>query len=79
MLAFPQFLGAQTPLEKLYQERLSDGELRQLSGHGSVLPSVRLEQPVNSIKLWDEWAKPQQQGLSNSTGLNQVVVIGPGR
>jgi hypothetical protein len=82
MLAFPQLLWAQMPLEKVswqYVERLGDRELQQLSGQGSALPAIRLDQPVNGIKLWDEWSRPQQQGPSGSTGQNQVVLTGPRR
>jgi len=82
ILAFPQLLGAQMPLEKVsWQclERLSDRELQQLSGQGAALPAIRLDQPINGIKLWDECSRPQQPGSSTGVGQNQVILTGSPR
>jgi hypothetical protein len=82
MLLFPHLLLAE-PLLRLVScpplERLSDRELQQLSGQGAALPCVQQGQPIGAIKLWDEWARPQQPVSPASPGQNQVIVFGPRR
>ena len=75
LLAVPQLIWAQMPLNKVscQIEKLNEQELQQLHGQGSVMPAVQITKPVYGIKLWDEWARPQNQGLSGTTGQNQVV------
>jgi hypothetical protein len=82
LLLFPQTLLAQPPLKGVstvslpYLERLSDQALRQLSGQGTekLFPQGQV---AGRIKLWDDWAKPQQPGSLVTAGKNQVVMFPP--
>jgi hypothetical protein len=81
LLLFPQSLLAQPPVkgESLpYMERLGDLDLQKFCGQGNERLNPRMQQVAGRIKLWDEWAKPQQPGLGTS-GSNQVVLFHPQR
>jgi len=84
LLLLPQSLLAQPPLKEVSVslpclERLSDQALQQLSGQGVELVQLQSQQVAARIKLWDEWAKPQQPGNLAASGKNQVVMFPPQR
>jgi hypothetical protein len=83
LLLLPQSLLAQPPLKGIsvslpYLERLGDQDLQKFCGQGTEQLNPRTQQVAGRIKLWDEWAKPQQPGLGTS-GKNQVVLFPPSR
>jgi hypothetical protein len=81
LLLLPQSLLAQSPIQKVsvpLLQRLGDQDLQQFRGQGTEQLQLREEQIAGRIKLWDEWAKPQQPGLVTS-GKNQVVLFPPQR
>lgn len=84
LLLLPQSLLAQPPLKGVsvslpYIERLGDLDLQQFCGQGAAQLHPQAEQVAGRIKLWDEWARPQQPGLSTTVGKNQVVQFSPQR
>ena len=82
LLLLPQSLLAQPPLKRIslpYLEQLGDQDLQRLCGQGTEQLHPRTEQVAGRIKLWDEWAKPQQPGSSVTSGNNQVILFPPQR
>ena len=82
LLLLPQSLLAQPPFKGVSfpdVEQLGDRHLQQICGQGVEQFHPRMDQPIARIKLWDEWARPQQPGGLATSGTNQVVLSPPQR
>jgi hypothetical protein len=85
LLLLPQSLLAQPPLKRVSLpslERLCDQDLQQFCGQNAEQIYPLRDEVAGRIKLWDEWAKPQQPGSATSlatSGKNQVILFPPQR
>lgn len=58
------------------EEKLSDQQLAQATGHGYEKPKPCQD---GKIILWDEWAKVRPSPVNNAGNQGQVIISGPCR
>jgi len=58
------------------QEKLSDRQLAQATGHGCEKPKVCQD---GKIILWDEWSRSAPAAMNNMGNQGQVIISGSQR